>query len=135
MSKLTPNSTASSNNSVADQLKRIKGNNLSYLPTVLNDMTFANQIASFCFLGSFFKLYSFCFKLNVKLFEANNFSTTRCLLNNAYLKSYLKQFVTNENAVDSYLRIKYENLMVYHCLKLVFILVNFEVRILKLNFS
>ena len=131
MSKLTANSTTSTDNSVADQLKRIKGNNLSYLPTILNDMTFANQIASFCFLASYFRLYSLCFKLNLKYFELNGFSATRCLLNNAYLKSYLKQFVRNENGVDSYLRIKYENLMVYHCLKLVFILVNFEVRFLE----
>ena len=105
MSKLVINSTFLKDNLVAENLRKIKDNNLSYLPTILNEMSNTDQISTFCFLASYFKRYSLCFKLSIKSYADNDF-----------------------NSANSFLRIKYENLMVYYFLKLVFNIINFEVK-------
>ncbi len=129
MSKLVINSTFLKDNLVAENLRKIKDNNLSYLPTILNEMPNTDQISTFCFLASYFKLYSLCFKLSIKSFADNDFNSTRQLLSNSYLRSYLTSFLKNNDILaNSFLRIKYENLMVYYFLKLVFNIINFEVK-------
>ncbi len=127
MSKLTSNSILSTETAVWNKQKRIQSNNLSYLPTLLNDMSNGEEISSFCFLAAYFRLYSICLKFNVKFFEQNDFASTRSLLSNSYLRSYLRLLIKSENKTGSFLRIKYENLMVFSCLKLVSSIINLEV--------
>ena len=140
MSRLLSNSTSTTEELMVKGFEKIKGNNLSYLPTVLNFATSDNASASmlgnispFCFMIGFVRLFSLCLKFRIKNFEAKNFLTTHRFLNNEYLKSYLKMFNRNNSqGIDSmnssYLIMKYENYFVYNCLKLAFSIFNLQVR-------
>ncbi len=134
-SKLSSFSCLSNNAHIQDHFKKIYTNNLSYLPTTLDvpaqEQNFWRKYP-FTFLTSFVRLYTLCFKLRMKLLDSKKFSLTYQFLNNSYLQSYLKVFSNDNNqskasAKNSYLIMKYENLFVYHCLKLAFAVFNFEV--------
>jgi hypothetical protein len=135
MSKLSSFSALSTSSHIENDFKKIFTNNLSYLPTTLDLPAKDQNILKkypFAFLSSFVRLYTLCFKLKMKRLDNKNFSLTHQFLNNQYLQSYLKMFIkdnnqSKESAKNSYLIMKYENLFVYYCLKLVFAVFNFEV--------
>lgn len=143
MSRLLSSSTSSRDEETNRIFQRIKGNNLAYLPTILNlydsneeaksmNMKTLNCISSFCFMTGFTRLYSLCVKFRIKLFEMKNFLTTQRFLDNDYLRSYLKAFCAGtsqkaESLNNCYLIMRYENYFVYNCLKLAFNLFNFQV--------
>ena len=126
-----------------ESYKKISTNNLSYLPTILNNDSNYVKNGPFCFLNSFIRLFSLCFKLRFKLIEKNdkNFKiTSNFLFNNPSLKSFFKSYCnnngsnqSNDSISNSYLITKYENSFVYNYLKFCFTLFNFQVNILILR--
>lgn len=140
MSKLVRNSTSTTEETDLQSFSRIRGNNLSYLPTMLNfcdaegrvTRNMIDRIAPFCFMSGFMRLYLVCFKFRIKLFENGAYASTHKFLDNEYLRSYLRTFKENigqgvEAFNNCFLIMRYENYFVYYCLKLAFTLFNFEV--------
>ena len=142
MSRLLSSSTSNNDEETKKVFQRIKGNNLCYLPTILNlydsnEETPVNKktlshISTFSFMIGFTRLYSVCLKFRIKLFDNNNFWTTQRFLNNEYLRSYLKSYSsytsqTTQSLNNCFLIMRHENYFVYNCLKLAFNVFNFQV--------
>jgi hypothetical protein len=150
MSKMIAYSTCSEANAL--EFERIKANNLSFLPTICNifkirvkeDETYHQLNIDdypFPFLASLMRLNLVCIKY--KLYSPtlsastsihnNKLWLSRSLLNNSYLKSYLKLFVKNnsqsrDSLNNCYIQTRQECFFVYYCLKLAFGAYNFEVK-------
>jgi len=141
MSKLASRSTSTTDEALLSSFSRIKGNNLSYLPTMLNfgdadgriKANLMKSIAPFGFMTGFVRLYLTCFKFRIKSFEASGYASSHAFLSNEYLQSYLRAYARSvsqraESLSNCFLIMKYENYFVYYLLKLAFYLFNFEVR-------
>lgn len=129
MSKLLSSSTSSNSGEIHKNFKKIYTNNLTYLPTILN-IDFSKN-GPFCFLASFLRMFNLCFKNRMKMIDDKKFTNTRLFLQNPYLKSYLKAYEKNnsqskDSTNNSYFIMKFENHVVYQCLKLAFGVFNFE---------
>ncbi len=143
MSKLFGRSTATNDEIVLRYFSRIKGNNLSYLPTILNfedsngkiKNNMLTSIAPFGFMIGFLRLYLTCLKFRARSFETGGYASTYNFLSNEYLQSYLKAYgrsvsQKSDSLNNCFVIMKYENYFVYYYLKLASYLYNLEVKIL-----
>jgi hypothetical protein len=129
MSHLVSHSTTQKN----EQLDKIRSNNLSYLPTILNVPNDEMRKQSpFGFMASFVRFLLLCVTSRCKTIDIK---LVRQFLNNAYLKSFLNAFAKNcSQQTSSYLRHKYENHFVYYLLKLALNVFAFEVSLYLSSF-
>lgn len=128
LSKLASSSMSSESNREA--FRRIRSNNLSYLPTSMTLVSLDNSAVRLA--ASFMR---FCQLAAVRMrttgLDDRKFTNLRRLLaSNEYLKSYYRAFIKNcsDSGINNELLANYdENALVYQAVRLMFHLYNLEV--------